>query len=114
MTSQAVQPPADVLPLPGLSTSRPVGTLEREARAHVDRLAAAGRLDVGDGLLVALILQLARSADLGLGKIAGVQAAKQLFECMDQLPPLAPPAEADEWGQVVAALAPAADDPDAA
>ena len=107
---QAAGAGADVLPLPGLPevANRPVGSLEREARAHVSALIDADRLKPGHRLLVAMILQTARSADLSVGKIAGVQAAKLVFEAMEKLPDLEPAETSDAFGQIIDALAPAA------
>lgn len=110
MTGAGMTSSAEVLCLPGLERpERPTGFMEQEATAHIAALRAAGRIDDGHRLLVAMILSQARSADIGMGKIAGSHAAKLMFEAMDQLPPLTPDTGSDEWAQVVAALSPEAD-----
>lgn len=113
MTATDQADPAAVLPLPGLERpARPVGFMESEAQAHIDALRAAGRIGDSHRLLVALVLSQARSADIGMGKIAGSHAAKLLAEAMEKLPPLEDDAEDDAWAAVVAALAPErGDDP---
>lgn len=97
--------------LPGLelpaARSGPVTQLESEARAHIDALRAAGRLNEGHRLLVALVLDLARTVGIGAvtGKAAGVaMASRQLLDAMAQLPALVDEVSSDEWAQVLAAL----------
>lgn len=108
---------AEVPTLPGLelptARSGPMTQLETEARAHIEALRDAGRLGAGHRLLVALVLDLARTVGIGssTGKAAGVaMASRQLLDAMAQLPALEPETGSDEWGQVVAALSGTDDD----
>lgn len=99
-------------PLPGMalevgSRLRPVTAMEREAIAHIQALADAGRLRTGDRLLVALVLDLSRTIGMGAatGKAAGVaMAARQLLDAMERLPTFTDPEDDNEWREAVAAL----------
>lgn len=105
MTESLFAVPDRMPSLPGMDRrSINPGFVEKAARRQLGALADADRLTEDHGLLVASILSLAASADMSMGRIAGVQAQKLLLEAMDKLPPLVPDAGGTEWTELVTAL----------
>jgi len=102
------EPSGHAATLPGidqdLARAFEAGAVERAAAAQLDELRTAGRLTNDHGVLVAMILNLARTQDRSTGKIAGVQAAAQLERLLERLPKIAE-TSSSEWDELVKALA---------